>query len=128
MYEFSDAVVGANPPDPQGDGAAASQAPVAKTDSFQVEAGTVSLAFKMACGGMGSGRIRVVAPDGSLAYLSKTCEMVGPPGSCPCSGMLIGDPFSSKSAPPGTYTIEYQVAGDIDWTFTVQAKVPVASP
>ena len=118
-YEFTGLVTGASPPDPQAEGGAAEQLPLAKVDTFEAPAGTVRLSYSSDLQGTGSGRVEVYAPDGALAYSSETRM------ACAVAACLVETTTSSEPAVlPGAYEVRYYVAGALDVEVGVEAFFP----
>lgn len=124
VYSFAGLVTGASPADPMGDGQIV-PTPIAKSDSFVVSNGTLSLMFASDYSGSGSGRIEVYGPANDVVYHSADHYCAGAAGVATCT--MQGAEGQTDVVAPGTYTVHYLVAGAADVTLDVVATVLVGS-
>ena len=124
LYALSEAVTGASPPSPLDHGAVATQAPVAKADTFEVAENITRLTVQAeATSGAGSARLEIHGPDGGLVFSTATYYMAGAPNA----PTVILSNAATERAPagdpaPGTYTVTYHVGGTIQFDVTIRGQ------
>jgi hypothetical protein len=128
LYKFDDLVTGGSAPNPADTGGAADQVPLAKTDTFTVANGTLSLSIAGDLNtGSGSGRIEIYAPGGVLAWSSDTYDIAGAPGVVGV-GVTAQTASDASGVPPeGAYEVRYYVAGAMQASVEVTATLAGAA-